>query len=272
MFAGIEPVVPGPTDQFKQENQMIYKAFPRRVDKILTVTTLVTGMTVGFASSASAADAPPTEGQSCTYSEIGNDLFTVESALQTPVVTHFTSFYVAPGTLSSNTYRLNVVNRVSASVNDNTNFSNNHSNTGTRNSSGGSGDSQTLFDQVSRTVGFGVRTDEGTTSTQDVSVQWRFNTPGYYGLYKGTIQVSGTFSRAVCSFGWRSLRYQRVEEGTYSTFGPVEEGTVVCSDVLPSETVRKAAQIMLGCGASAPPKVGSAGEQAPATVGKALPQ
>jgi hypothetical protein len=250
---------------------MIHKPFPRSVGKVLVVTTLVTGMTVGFASGASADDAPPAEGKSCTFSEIGDELFTIKSASLTPVVTHFTSFYVAPGTNSSNTYRLNVVDRVSTSINGNTNISNNHSDTGTRNPGGDSGNAQTLFDQVSRTVGFGVRTDEATTSTQDASVQWRFNSPGYYGLYKGTMRVSGTFSRAVCNFGWKSPRYQILDEGTYSTFGPVEEGTVGCSDALPAGTVRNAAQAMLRCGDSAPAAAGAAGGKAPANAAAALP-
>jgi hypothetical protein len=247
---------------------MIYKSFPRRVDKFLFATTIVIGMTGGFASSASAADAPPTEGKSCTFSEIGDDFFTIKSASLTPVVTHFISFNVTPGSASSNTYRLNVVGRVSTSINDNTSSNDSHSVTGTRYANGDSGDSKTLFDQVSHTVGFGVRTDEATTSTQEASVQWRFNSPGYYGLYKGTMQVTGAFSRSVCGYGFGSPRYQRVDEGTYSTFGPVEEGTVGCGDTLPAGTVRKIAQTMLACGSSAPSGAAPAVGKAPAKAAK----
>ncbi|GAB2598281.1 hypothetical protein Aab01nite_74200 [Paractinoplanes abujensis] len=245
---------------------MVHESLPRRIGKFLVVTTAAVGMTAGFASSASASDAPPTERKSCTAREVGDELITIKSASVTPVVTHFTSFYVTPGTLSSNTYRLNVVGRVSTSINGNTSINDSRSVTGTRFANGESGNSQALFDQVGRTVGFGVRTDEATTNTQDASVQWRFNSPGYYGLYKGTMQVSGAFTREVCDFGWRTLTYQLVDEGTYSTFGPVEEGTVGCSDALPAKTVRKIAQTMLGCGSTTPARTQPADAKASANA------
>ncbi|MBL7262314.1 hypothetical protein [Paractinoplanes lichenicola] len=245
---------------------MIYESLPRRIGKFLVVTTAAVGTTAGFASTAAASDAPPPERKSCTAREIGEEIITIKSASVTPVVTHFTSFYVTPGTLSSNTYRLNVVGRVSTSINSNTSVNGSHSVTGTRFADDESGNSQTLFDQVGRTVGFGVRTDEATTNTQDASVQWRFNSPGYYGLYKGTMQVSGTFSREVCDFGRRTPTYQLVDEGTYSTFGPVEEGTVGCSDALPPKTVRNIAQTMLACGNTTPTGTAKASANATPTA------
>jgi hypothetical protein len=222
---------------------MIKKLLPRRTEEFLIAMTLVTGMTVGFASSASAAGSPSIVGRSCSFSEIGRQVFTVESASVSPVVTHFATFNVTTGTLTENTYRLNVVNRVGTTIN------------------GNSGSSETLSDEVTRTVGFSVRKDEGTTVTQDITVKWRFSSPGYYGLYKGTKRVSGTFSQAVCRLGWGFPRFERWGGGTYTTFGTVEEGTVLCSDVLPARTVRRAAQVMLGCST---PTTGKPTPKAPA--------
>ncbi|MFD1368764.1 hypothetical protein [Actinoplanes sichuanensis] len=147
------------------------------------------------------------------------------------MVTHFNTFNVTTGTFSENTYRLNLVDRVGTTIN------------------GNQGASAALSDEVTRTVGFSVRKDQGSTITQDTTVKWRFSSPGYYGLYKGTRRVSGTFSQAVCRLGWGYPKYERWGGGTYTTFGPVEEGTVLCSDVLPPRTVRRAAQAMLGCSA-----------------------
>ncbi|MFC7527329.1 hypothetical protein [Actinoplanes sp. GCM10030250] len=148
-----------------------------------------------------------------------------------PVVTHFTSFYVTRGTLSENTYNLNVVNNVSTTIN------------------GHEEASQSLFGLVSRSAGFAVQTENATTDTEETSVKWSFNKPGYYGLYKGTRRVSGTFTRATCNVGLGLPRYSNQGSGTYSTYGYVEEGTITCDDVLPVGTVRKAAQAMLGCAA-----------------------
>ncbi|WP_433793558.1 hypothetical protein [Actinoplanes sp. CA-252034] len=228
---------------------MIKKVTPRRTGEFLIAMTLVTGMTAGFASSASAAAPAPYEGRACSYNEIGDQVFTVESASVSPVVTHFTSFYVTTGTLSENTYRLNVVDRVGTSIN------------------GQSNASETLFEQVTRTVGFSVRKDESTTNTEDLTVKWRFSSPGYYGLYKGTKRVTGTFSHAVCSPGWGYPRYVRRGSGTYVTFGPIEEGTVRCVDVLPARTVRRAAQVVLGCPAPTAPATGKTDEKPAAKAG-----
>lgn len=246
---------------------MIKKLLPRRAGGLLIASTLVTGMTAGLASSASAAGPPSVEGRACTFSQVDDELITIESATVSPVVTHFTSFNVASGTDSENTYRLNVVNRVSTSINDTTSNTGSSSFTGTTSftgTDGGPDESQSLFDQVSRTVGFGVRTDQATTNTLDTSVKWKFNKPGYYGLYKGTMRVSGTFSRFVCSPDWQSEspRYERQGSGTYSTFGPVEEGTVGCKDAFPTATVRRVAQAMLRCVVTAHPGTGKAHSKA----------
>ncbi|GIE79393.1 hypothetical protein Aph02nite_53430 [Actinoplanes philippinensis] len=219
---------------------MIKNLPSRRAGEFLVAMTLVTGMTMGAASSASAAGPAPDEGKPCSFEEVGDQLYTLESARVSPIVTHFTSFYVTTGTLSENTYRLNVVDRVGTTIN------------------GNSGASETLFEQVTRTVGFSVRTDESTTNTEDLTVKWRFNNPGYYGLYKGTRRVTGTFSHAVCTPAWGYPRYVRRGSGTYTTFGHIEEGTVGCGDVLPPKSVRRAAQVMLGCPSPTPVPAGKA--------------
>lgn len=209
---------------------MIRKFLPRRANGVILTMALVAGVTVSVGSSAyAAADPLPANGRPCTLSEIGRQIFKVDSAVVSPVVTHFTSFYVTRGTLSENTYNLNVVNYVNTSIN-------NHADA-----------SASLFGLVSRTVGFSVQTDNATTNTEETSVKWSFNEPGYYGLYKGTRRVTGTFSRAVCKIGLGFPRYSYQGGGTYSTFGYVEEGTIACGDKLPLGTVRRAAQAMLGC-------------------------
>jgi hypothetical protein len=268
--AGVGDIAPAAPEsgliiQLDLEKKMIRNLLPRRADEFLIAMTLVTGMTVGFASSASAASPSSIEGKSCTWGEVGDEVFTIESATVSPVVTHFTSFNVTPGTNSANTYHLSVVDRVSTSINDNTNDGNIRNNTRNTGTDGDSGETRSLFDQVSHSVGFTVHADDATTSTQDATVQWRFNDPGYYGLYKGTMRVTGTFSRTVCSPDWKSPRYERLGGGTYSTFGPIEEGTVVCGDVLPAGTVRRAAQTVLGCAAPAVPATDPA-------AGPALPK
>ena len=229
---------------------MIRAILPGRAGQFILTLTLAAGMTVGVGSSAYAATGFPADGQPCTFDQLGEDVYKIDSTQVTPVVTHFSTSYVAPGTTGSKTYTLAVENRVSAVISNNQQ------------------DSRTVLELVSRTTGFNVQTERASTSNEVTTVAWTFNAPGYYGLYKGTRLVSGAFSRATCDFDLGQPSWYR-ESGTYSTFDHVEEGSVSCVDKLALGTVRGAAQVRLGCKAAlVQPKTAKAAVVPPRTAGR----
>lgn len=65
---------------------------------------------------------------------------------------------------------------------------------------------------------------------------WNFNEPGYDGLYQGTHIVYGNAGVTTClrypystvPIGWKTVTHW------FTTYSPIEEGTVVCDNVIPS--------------------------------------
>lgn len=183
----------------------------------------------GLAASPARADEYPPSGP-CTE---GATFVAINSAEVSPKLVAFQSYNVAAGTTGSHNYTLSRVSTVSTSINANTEIT----------ASAGA-----IFLKVSVKVGFSVQVTKSTTDSESTSMTWNFNAPGYYGMYKGTRQVAGTFATYLCGRsigsppGWM-LR----QSGTYTTFANVEEGTITCGDSVPPGSLRELARRQLGC-------------------------
>jgi hypothetical protein len=186
-----------------------------------------------FLASPARADDEPVSGTPCTP---GSSFFYVQAAEVNPVLTHFYSFNVTDGTTGERTYTLSRVNSVTTTIGTSTEIS----------VSG-----EALFAKVAVKVGFSVQTTTSTTDTESTTMKWNFTKPGYYGMYKGTRAVSGTFRQWYCarSFGSPTLGVWTNRAGTqpYTTFANVEEGTIRCGDQVPAGTLREKARLQLGC-------------------------
>ncbi|MGY0058282.1 hypothetical protein ACWY4P_17305 [Streptomyces sp. LZ34] len=186
-----------------------------------------------FLASPARADDEPVSGTPCTP---GSYYLYVQAAEVNPVLTHFYSFNVTDGTTGERTYTLSKVNTVTTSVGTSTEIS----------VSG-----EALFAKVAVKVGFSVQTTTSTTDTESTTMKWNFTKPGYYGMYKGTRAVSGTFRQWSClrNFGSPTGGSWGNRAGTqpYTTFANVEEGTIRCDDQVPPGTLRERARLQLGC-------------------------
>lgn len=163
---------------------------------------------------------------------------TVESAEVNPVLTHLMTLNIADGTTGQRTYTLTRVNSVSTTFNASVEIN---------------AEAGKLFAKVGMKVGFSVQTTKSSTDTETNTMTWNFTKPGYYGLYKGTRQVTGTFQKWICrrvfdQSGATWLQWTKTGPiGTFTTFANMEEGTVNCPDVYPAGTLRALAQRSLAC-------------------------
>ena len=148
----------------------------------------------------------------------------------------FLSVHVAPGTTGERAETLNRMTVVSteftASMETSPSFN--------------------LFGQkLSMKVGFAVKTTKATTDSESTVSRWTFQTPGYYGLYKGTRSVSGTATWFQCvnlgpSWAWVPAP-PMVRIHPFATFSSMEVGTITCAQPAPADSVRAKARRQLGC-------------------------
>ncbi|MFK0192874.1 hypothetical protein [Kitasatospora sp. NPDC090308] len=159
------------------------------------------------------------------------------TAVVTPVVTDFLAVNVGDGTTGQRTETLSQVSTVSTTVDKSVEIS----------ASAGP-----VFVKVEAKVGFSVSNTTSSTSTSTVSTTWNFAKAGYYGLYRGTRRVDGTYAKYVCAQTGPAtgvwINAQRGGYGTYTTYETPEIGTVTrnCAAPEPAGTVRRAAQDRLG--------------------------
>ncbi|MDI1460648.1 hypothetical protein QEZ54_06705 [Catellatospora sp. KI3] len=211
---------------------------------------VVAGVAVAVAVAATVVQAAPASaalpgpaGIPCKAANHGQIEATVSSAEVSPTLTHFISVNITAGTTGERTETLSVMNTVTTTVGASTNIT--------------AAFSIGLV-KVSTTLGFSVQTSTSSTTTETTSMRWTFNQPGYYGLYKGTRKVTGSFQLWRCFAppgsrgGWveafPSSPIDFINDPfPYTTFANFEAGTIACGDSVPVGSLRFMARQQLGC-------------------------
>ncbi|MFE6869574.1 hypothetical protein ACFVFS_23855 [Kitasatospora sp. NPDC057692] len=199
---------------------------------VLSALTMVCTLGVG------AADATPIGRPPTTTCNPATEPVWIEvTASQVdPVVTDFLAVNVANGTTGQRTESLTQVDSVTTTVNRSTEITANFA---------------LLFVKVQAKVGFSVQSTTSSTTTSQITSTWNFNNPGYYGLYRGTRRVQGSWVKYLCAETgpntgvWINALKEGV--GTFTTYETPEIGTVVCTVPEPAATLRRVAQMRLGC-------------------------
>ncbi|MEV4629865.1 hypothetical protein AB0J90_26730 [Micromonospora sp. NPDC049523] len=215
--------------------------FPHaRLLRRLSTAGLATGVAlvlvaVGVPSPAHAVGAVGPNGEICSPANHGAAAYEIKSVEVNPTLTHFISINIAPGTTGERTETLQRMHTVSTSIGASTEITSEMS---------------AFFAKVAIKVGFSVQTETSTTDTETTTMRWNFNEPGYYGLYKGTRAVSGSFRGYFCQAPTSNSRpFWRAgfETTSYTTFSNFESGTVTCGIDVPVDSLRFKARLQLGC-------------------------
>ncbi|MFF2353478.1 hypothetical protein ACFVVL_27280 [Kitasatospora sp. NPDC058115] len=203
----------------------------RRRRRAAPATALAAALTLaGLGLGAVPAHATPPPGPACNpdVERIWDD---ITSATVKPVITEFIGFNVAPGTTGRQTQTMREQTTINTSINNNTEFNSSYKST---------------LSEVGVKVGFSVSTERSTTRTTERTQSFDINVPGYYGLYRGVLEVSGEWARYLCARSGPGTGYwvnsSSTGKGRYVTFGDAELGTVECTQYMPPGTVRWAAQ------------------------------
>ncbi|CAM5333997.1 hypothetical protein SAVIM40S_04124 [Streptomyces avidinii] len=115
------------------------------------------------------------------------------------------------------------------------------------------------------TLGLNVQVDYSSTSSVSDTVNWSFFQPGYYGVYKGTKKVTGTYGSLNCNRvqqndgSWALKWIEGADTGSYTTYTALEEGAVRCEDKVPADSIMAKAQGLLDCGSPAATAIRPAG-------------
>ncbi|MFG2177850.1 hypothetical protein ACGFLS_03870 [Streptomyces abikoensis] len=216
----------------------------------LTVTAASTlAATAAVAGPAAAQDATPAAnagavqaGQSCTASDLGKRHPFIKSTEVAPTITHFKGWYVTAGSTGYQNVTTSTQTTISVSV-------------GLNGQIKGDFAVQTLG-TVGAMLGLNVQVNYSSTSSESTSVSWNFNDPGYYGVYKGTKKVTGTYGSLNCNRvqqgngSWALKWIEGADTGSYTTYTTLEEGAVRCEDKVPANSIMRKAQGLLDCGSA----------------------
>ncbi|MEU9124965.1 hypothetical protein AB0C96_34835 [Streptomyces sp. NPDC048506] len=202
--------------------------------------------TVGLAvSPAAAAPATTTQaepGGACTATDLGTRHPYIKTSEVTPTITHFKGWYVTGGSTGTQSVNTSVQTTISVSV-------------GLTGNVEGSFAVETLG-KVGASLGLNVQVNYTSTSSTSTSVTWNFRNPGYYGLYKGTKKVTGTYGSLNCNRvqqddgSWALRWIEGADTGSYTTYTTLEEGAVRCEDKVPANSIMRKAQDLLDCGSA----------------------
>ncbi|GAA2683326.1 hypothetical protein GCM10009864_65320 [Streptomyces lunalinharesii] len=226
----------------------------------LTATAAAVAVTaVGLAASPAAA-APtdttaPRPGDTCTAADLGTRHPYIKSTEVTPTITHFKGWYVTEGTTGNQTVTTSTQTTISVSVGLNGNVE--------------GGFAVDALTKVGASLGLNVKVDYSSTSTESNTVTWNFSQPGYYGAYKGTKKVTGTYGSLNCNRvqqgdgSWALKWIDGPDGGNFTTFTTLEEGAVRCQDKVPAGSIMAKAQSLLDCGSAAAKAEHPAGAVAP---------
>lgn len=212
-------------------------------------TLAVTAMSLVASPAAAAPTASPAAattarpGDTCTAADLGTRKPYIKSTEVSPTITHFKGWFVTEGTTGNQVVTTSTQTVISVSV-------------GVTGGLEGSFPVQTLT-AAGATLGLSVKVDASSTSTESNAVTWNFNQPGYYGVYKGTKKVTGTYASLNCNRvqqsggGWALKWVEGPGGGNFTTFTTVEEGAVRCQDSVPANSIMAKAQGLLDCGSPA---------------------
>ncbi|KUL46157.1 hypothetical protein ADL22_11070 [Streptomyces sp. NRRL F-4489] len=179
-------------------------------------------------------------GGACTAADLGTRHPFIKTSEVTPTITHFKGWYVTAGSTGTQTVSTSVQTTISVSVGV------------TGNVEGGF--AVETLGKVGASLGLNVQVNYTSTSSTSTSVTWNFRNPGYYGLYKGTKKVTGTYGSLNCNRvqlgdgSWALKWVEGADTGSYTTFTALEEGAVRCEDQVPANSIMRKAQDLLDCG------------------------
>ncbi|MFC5057352.1 hypothetical protein [Saccharothrix xinjiangensis] len=222
----------------------------------------VTVAAVGFAASPAAAtpadatpadatpaDATPADataplpGDTCTAADLGVRHPYVKTTEVSPTITHFKGWYVTQGTTGSHTVTTSTETVISVVV------------TGTATVEGSFG--VDALQKVGAKLGLEVKVTYTSTSSESNAVVWNFSQPAYYGVYKGTKKVTGTYGSLNCNRAqqgdgsWALKWIEGPGGGSFTTYTTLEEGAVRCEDTVPANSIMAKAKSLLDCGSPA---------------------
>ncbi|MER5363342.1 hypothetical protein [Streptomyces sp. NPDC002785] len=226
----------------------------------VTATAAAWAVTAMGLAASPAAAAPtnttaPRPGDTCTAADLGTRHPYIKTTEVSPTITHFKGWYVTEGTTGTQTVSTSTQTTISVSVGLNGNVE-------------GSFAVETLG-KVGASLGLNVKVDYSSTSSESNSVTWNFNQPGYYGAYKGTKKVTGTYGSLNCNRvqqgdgSWALKWIEGPGSGSFTTYTTLEEGAVRCQDEVPAGSIMAKAQGLLDCGSAAAKAVHPAGAVAP---------
>ncbi|MEU4979657.1 hypothetical protein [Streptomyces sp. NPDC021969] len=197
----------------------------------------------------------PRPGDTCTAADLGTRHPYIKTTEVSPTITHFKGWYVTEGTTGQQTVSTDTTTVIAVSVGLNDTI-------------------ETSFEvealsNVKATVGLDVKLEYTSTSEESNSVTWNLTQPGYYGFYKGTKKVTGTYGSLNCNRAqqddgsWALEWTEGPGSGSFTTFTTLEEGAVRCQDSVPADSIMAKAQTLLDCGSAAAKADHPAGAVAP---------
>ncbi|MFJ2348188.1 hypothetical protein [Streptomyces antimycoticus] len=213
------------------------------------------GLAASPATAAPTTTTAPRPGDTCTAADLGTRHPYIKTTEVSPTITHFKGWYVTEGTTGNHTVTTSTQTTISVSVGLNNNIE-------------GSFAAETLG-KAGVSVGLNVKVEYSSTSSESNSVAWNFNQPGYYGVYKGTKKVTGTYGSLNCNRvqqgdgSWALKWIEGPDGGNFTTYTTLEEGAVRCQDQVPADSIMAKAQTLLDCGSAAAKAEHRAGAVAP---------
>ncbi|MFG3111026.1 hypothetical protein [Streptomyces tendae] len=225
-----------------------------------TTATAAAGAVTALSLTASPAAAAPTgtaarPGDACTAADLGTRHPYIKTTEVSPTITHFKGWYVTEGTTGQQTVSTDTTTVISVSVGLNDTIETSFA--------------VEALSNVKATVGLDVKLEYTSTSEESNSVTWNLTQPGYYGFYKGTKKVTGTYGSLNCNRAqqddgsWALKWTEGPGSGSFTTFTTLEEGAVRCQDSVPADSIMAKAQALLDCGSAAAKADHPAGAVAP---------
>ncbi|MFD5359335.1 hypothetical protein ACFWJ2_08060 [Streptomyces tendae] len=213
------------------------------------------GLAAAPAAAAPTATTAARPGDACTAADLGTRHPYIKTTEVSPTITHFKGWYVTEGTTGQQTVSTDTTTVISVSVGLNDTIETSFA-------------VEALSD-VKATVGLDVKLEYTSTSEESNSVTWNLTQPGYYGFYKGTKKVTGTYGSLNCNRAqqddgsWALKWTEGPGSGSFTTFTTLEEGAVRCQDSVPADSIMARAQALLDCGSAAAKADHPAGAVAP---------
>ncbi|CAB55654.1 MULTISPECIES: hypothetical protein [Streptomyces] len=213
------------------------------------------GLAASPAAAAPTGTTAPRPGDTCTAADLGTRHPYIKTTEVSSAITHFKGWYVTEGTTGEQTVSTDTTTVIAVSVGLNDTIETSFA--------------VEALSNVKATVGLDVKLEYTSTSKESNSVTWNLTQPGYYGFYKGTKKVTGTYGSLNCNRtqqddgSWALEWTEGPGSGSFTTFTTLEEGAVRCQDSVPADSIMAKAQALLDCGSAAAKTDDRAGAAAP---------